>query len=199
MNLFYDFETTGFPDWKAPSGADHQPHIVQAAAVLADPDSGEVISSFDLIARPDGWDIPEEVSEIHGITTEIALERGVPEELIVQLFFRMWLKCDQRIAHNESFDARIMRIALKRFNDFGPNADDAWKDGAKFCTCNSAKPLVKCPPTEKMIAAGRGKSFKPPNLGEAYLAATGLKFENAHSAMPDVLACKTVYEWVKSQ
>ena len=36
LALFYDTETTGLPDFKAPSEAQHQPHIVQLAALLVD-------------------------------------------------------------------------------------------------------------------------------------------------------------------
>nr|WP_299241463.1 hypothetical protein [uncultured Halomonas sp.] len=37
--LFFDTETTGLPDWKVPSDSEHQPHLVQLAAVLADDDA----------------------------------------------------------------------------------------------------------------------------------------------------------------
>lgn len=197
MNLFYDFETTGLPDFKKPSRADHQPHIVQLAAILADPETGDVISSVDLIVRPNGWEIPTEASDIHGITTEKAMKVGVDEDTIVALLMAFSEYADLRIAHNESFDARIMRIALFRFYGVMPEAREKWKAKKVFCTCNAASPLTKLPPTDRMMAAGR-RGFKRPNLTEAYFAATGKTLEDAHSAMPDVLACKAVYEWVLS-
>lgn len=195
--LFYDFETTGLPDWSAPSDAAQQPHIVQVAAILAHGETGETITSIDLIVRPEGWEIPEVASDIHGITTMMAGHTGMPEKMVVRALWYMWLNASLRVGHNESFDARIMRIALLRFADRAKS--DHWKLGKRYCTCDGATPLVKAPPTEKMIAAGRSKQFKRANLGEAYLAATGKELVGAHSAMPDVLACKAVHEWLQTQ
>ena len=72
--FFYDTETSGLPDWKSPSEAEHQPHIVQAAGAIVDSESRETIASVEWIAKPDGWVIPDEVAAIHGITTERALQ-----------------------------------------------------------------------------------------------------------------------------
>lgn len=193
MNLFYDFETTGLVDFKVPSRAEHQPHIVQLAAILAD-DDGVTIASVDLIAKPDGWDIPKEASDVHGITTEQAMDFGIPERLLVLLLRQLWQISTLRIGHNQSFDARIMRIALFRFYD--RKTADEWKAGPAYCTCDKSTQLCARPPTEKMMAAGH-HNFKRPNLAEAYLAATGKEIEGAHSAMPDVLACKAVFEWIR--
>ena len=54
----YDTETTGLPDFKAPSESEHQPHIVQLACALVDLDSRQITESMDVIIRPDGWKIP---------------------------------------------------------------------------------------------------------------------------------------------
>ena len=81
IKLFYDTETTGLPDFKAPSESAHQPHIVQLAALLVDMDTRETIQSMDVICRPDGWTIPDEVAAVHGITTEHAAEVGIPESM----------------------------------------------------------------------------------------------------------------------
>ena len=43
--FFYDTETSGLPDWKSPSEAEHQPHIVQAAGAIVDSESRETIAS----------------------------------------------------------------------------------------------------------------------------------------------------------
>lgn len=195
--LFYDFETTGLPDWSKPSDGAQQPHIVQVAAILADGETGDTICAIDLIARPEGWEIPEKASAIHGITTLMAGHTGMPEKMLVRALWYLWLNSSLRVGHNESFDARIMRIALLRHADRAKS--DRWKLGKRYCTCDGATPLVKAPPTEKMIAAGRGKQYKRANLGEAYMAATGKELVGAHSAMPDVLACKAVYEWLQEQ
>lgn len=191
--LIFDTETTGLPDFKAPSEAPHQPHIVQLAALLVDPVSRATIASMDVIVRPDGWAIPDDVAAVHGISTERAAALGVSESIALGLFLDMWGAASLRVAHNEQFDARIIRIAQHRF-DCGDL--DAWKAGKAECTARLATPLCQIPPTEKMVRAGFNK-FKTPNLGEAYRHFTGRELENAHSAMADVLACRDVYFAIK--
>ena len=195
MNLkfFYDTETTGLPDFKAPSESAHQPHIVQLAALLVDTDTRETIQSMDVIIRPDGWTIPDEVAAVHGITTEHAAEVGIPESMAVSMFMELW-SGRNRVAHNQQFDARIVRIALMRYVD--TEAADIWKEGAAECTAIMATPICQLPPTAKMVRAGFNK-FKTPNLGEAYRHFTGNELVNAHSAMADVLACRDVYFAIK--
>jgi DNA polymerase-3 subunit epsilon len=195
MNLafFYDTETTGLPDFKAPSDAPQQPHLVQLAAALVDLDTREITQSIDLIIRPDGWTIPDDVSEIHGITTEHALEVGIPEEVAVDIFSHLWGR-NKRIAHNESFDARIMRIAFKRHLCVPKTFADIWKTGEAECTVKLAKPICQIPPTEKMKQyKNLANTFKNPNLSEAYKHFTGKDLVGAHSAMVDVKACIEVY------
>lgn len=193
LKLFYDTETTGLPDFKAPSESAHQPHIVQLAALLVDLDTRETIQSMDVIIRPDGWTIPDDVAAVHGITTEHAAEVGIPERLAVEMFMELWCR-RPRIAHNQQFDARIVRIALLRHQN--QEAADDWKAGAAECTAILATPICALPPTEKMKAARRFH-HKTPNLGEAYRHFTGKELVNAHSAMADVLACRDVYFAIK--
>ena len=193
LKLFYDTETTGLPDFKAPSESAHQPHIVQLAALLVDMDTRETIQSMDVICRPDGWTIPDEVAAVHGITTEHAAEVGIPEHLAVSMFMELWAG-RARVAHNEQFDARIVRIALMRFHS--EEAADIWKSGPTEGTARLATPICALPPTEKMKAVGRFH-HKTPNLGEAYRHFTGKELENAHSAMADVLACRDVFFAIK--
>lgn len=193
LAIFYDTETTGLPLFKEPSEHPDQPHIVQLAACLVDLETRELLNSLDVIIRPDGWVIPDDIAKIHGITTERALDEGVPEATAVAEFMSMWGGY-LRIAHNEQFDARILRIALMRFESEG--APDVWKAGKAECTAKLATPIVKAPATEKMKAAGRFH-HKTANLGEAYRHFMGCDFENAHSAMADVRACMEVYFAIK--
>lgn len=87
--LFYDTETTGLPLFKEPSEHPDQPHIVQLAAILVDLDTRREIASMDVIVRPDGWTIPDDVAAIHGITTGHAMQVGVPEKLAVRMFMSL--------------------------------------------------------------------------------------------------------------
>ncbi len=187
--IFYDTETSGLPNYQRPSDAPYQPHIVQMTALLTDY-YGTKISSIDLLIQTDGWTSDADALKAHGITKETCDASGVPEFEAVQMFMRLVERADLRVAHNDAFDARIIRIALKRMGLKDTMA--SWKEMAKFDTMHKSTKLVKCPPTPKMLAVGR-KNYKPPTLEEAYEHFAGEKMKGAHNAMYDVLACRRVY------
>lgn len=195
LAVVYDTETTGLPLFKEPSEHPDQPHIVQLGACLVDLDTRKTLATIDVICKPDGWTIPDEVAAIHGITTEMAADLGVPESLAVEMLLEL-VGNRLRIAHNEQFDARIVRIACMRH--FEPTQADAWKEGPSKCTQILATPIMKLPPTEKMRAAGFNK-FKSANLREAVQHFTGRPLENAHSALADVHGCMAVYFAIQDQ
>ena len=188
--LFFDTETSGLPLFSEPSEDPRQPHIVQLGACLVDLDTRQTLASLDVIVKPEGWTIPAEVAAIHGITTEKALAAGIPESLAVELLLELHKQADFRVAHNESFDSRILRIACKRF--FDDATADEWKGGRAECTQLLSTPILKLPPTAKMIAAKR-THHKSANLGEAFKHFTGQELVGAHSAMVDVQACIKVW------
>ena len=196
--LIYDTETQGLPLFSEPSEDPRQPHVVQLAALLVDVDTRKVIASMDVIVRPDGWTIPDDVAAIHGITTERALEVGVSESMAIGMFMELYeasgiLGC--RVAHNEQFDARIIRIALMRYDT--PEEADRWKAGRAQCTQRLSTPILNLPPTEKMLAK-KMRGPKSANLREAYKHFTGLELQDAHSALADARACMDVYFAIKA-
>lgn len=190
MILFFDTETTGLPDWKSPSDAPNQPHLVQLAMILTDDDLTER-ACVNLIIRPEGWDIPADVAAIHGITTDIASRCGVQEKIAVGLFDRMVPRNGLLVAHNISFDQRIIRIARLRSGWTKPELQEEEKKPT-FCTMAAATPLVNLPPTDRMIAAGFSKP-KPPKLAECIKHFYGEELAGAHDALVDVRACMRVY------
>lgn len=191
--IFYDTETTGLPLWDQPSDDPRQPHLVQLAAHLVDLETRKTVASMNVIVRPQGWIIPEDVAQLHGITTEHAADVGVTEDIALGMFRELHGQ-RLRIAHNESFDMRIIRIALKRYTDEA--TADAWKAMPAECTQALSTPILKLPPTERMRAAGR-YHYKSANLSEAYKHFTGQELQNAHSALADVEACMAVYFAIK--
>jgi len=175
--LFFDTETTGLPEWKIPSGDPKQPHLVQLAAILADADTRKVISSFDLIVKPEGWEIPQEMTDIHGISNEKALAVGMPEPVVFEMLIGLWNE-HTRVAYNRTFDQRIIRIAAKRFASDA--VIEAWANKDDFpCAMIQARKALSAP-----------KNLK---LADALEQLTGKKLENAHSAMADTQACMDVY------
>lgn len=186
--LMYDTETSGLPDYKNPSSGEQQPHIVQLGAILVAQDTREVIDKIDVIIKPDGWVIPDDVAKIHGITTERAMDEGMPEKEAFDQFIEMWKKCEFRVGYNEPFDARIVRIATFRYAE--QDIIDSWKEAPAHCAMKMAKPICQMPASEKARRFGK---YKNPKLAEAYKHFTGNDLIDAHSAMADTMACMDVY------
>ena len=172
----YDTETTGLPVWSVPSGDEQQPHLVQLAGSLCNAETGEALDKFDVIIKPDGWIIPQETIDIHGITNEYALEFGIPEKEAISMLLEMRGDAE-RVAYNKTFDQRIIRIGLKRY--FSEAEQEKWaiKDD-HHCTMRMAKAAMKV------------KSVK---LIDAYKHFTGEDMVGAHNAMADTDACMKVY------
>lgn len=190
--LIYDTETTGLPLFKEPSDHPGQPYITQLAAELCVEETGEVLGSMNVLIDPRGiWTIPEDVALLTGITTEKAARFGVGPRTALEIFLQLWHEADVRVAHNESFDMRMIRIAMMRDENYKAHADD-WKAGSAFCTCVNSTAIVNLPPTEKMKASGK-HTPKPPKLTEAYEFFFGKTLDGAHNAMIDVQGCKEVY------
>lgn len=193
MLLFFDTETTGLPDWRSPSYANHQPHLVQIAALLCDDDGNEVEDWQTIVKPKPGAVFAPEAVKAHGITPERAMAEGVDLEEAWSTFSRFIEAANGIVGHNVSFDIRIMRIAGFRVSG------EKWESPLPHrCTMRMADKIMKLPPTEKMKAAGFTKS-KPPNLTECMNFFFNEPLEGAHDAMTDVRACKRVYFAIKER
>ena len=73
--LFFDTETTGLTKkYDAPSSDldNWSCRLVQLSWIMKD-ENQTLLSQGDFIIKPEGFEIPKESSNVHGITTEIAL------------------------------------------------------------------------------------------------------------------------------
>ena len=185
MKLFFDTETTGKADFRAPASAAHQPRIVQLGALLTS-DEGDEISSLNLIIRPRGFKIPTEASAIHGITDEVANAVGIDIQDALGIFSRFWTLAHCVVAHNKGFDLLMLDVESNHLRG------EPWYEAqCDFCTMAAMTPVCKLP--------GNYGNFKWPKLQEAYKHAFGVEFDGAHDAMADVRACAKVYFWLLKQ
>jgi DNA polymerase-3 subunit epsilon len=194
-HLFFDTETTGLPDFKARSADPIQPHLVQLALVMCD-DEGTETQALSVIVRPDGWVITPELTAIHGISHERAMDEGIMEREATTMFVMWQARATLRVAHNESFDRRIMRIAMTR-SGFERDFIEHIEGRPSFDTCGAAKPIINLPPTEKMLAAGITQP-KPPKLTECIQHFFGEELSGAHDALVDTRACCRIYYHLQS-
>lgn len=189
--LYFDTETTGFALDRPPDDPG-QPKLVQLAFILVDADGVERASS-SMIVRPNGWTIPKQASDVHGITTLMAERYGVPLQSAVSLFCHHFLQCDLLVAHNIEFDLNVLRFAMCQLGTSKSFA--AIEAKPRVCTMAQTIDIVKLPPTPAMKRAGRGP-YKSPKMSESYKHFTGKELVGAHDALVDVRACVTVHEHV---
>ncbi len=187
--LIFDTETTGFVQHNKPVNDPDQCHLVQLAAQLVDMNDPEgIIMQFSVIVNPGpGVNMSESAQNAHGISLEMAAEFGVTTSTAFDLFRHHAQFADQFVAHNADFDKRVMELAMER------------RTGEKgrftkpfYCTMKEAKPVVRCPPTAKMVASGR-TSYKNPSLTECMEHFFGEELSGAHDAMVDTNGCRRVF------
>ena len=175
MYLFFDTETTGLPrNWKAPvSDLNNWPRLVQLAFLYFD-EEGRQISQGDFIIRPDGFTIPTDAARIHGISTEKALQEGEPLVEVLHHFIDLAQSSGYLVAHNMSFDEKIMGAELLRSGM--PNIISAKQ---KICTMEK---------TTDFCAIPGMYGYKWPRLTELHMKLFGTGFEEAHNAAVDITA-----------
>jgi DNA polymerase-3 subunit epsilon len=194
MILFLDTETTGLVQESLPHDHPAQPHLVQLGCLLTD-DDGRTRATVDLIVKPEGYVIPKGASDVHGVTQEIALRCGLPLVLVVGVFVNLRARADVIVAHNLPFDERVMATAIHRTGKRVTLPSPV----QRVCTVELAEPILKIPPTPKMLAAGMTDRFKRPNLKECYKFFFDEELVGAHNAVVDAGACAKVYFQIKSR
>ncbi len=175
MYLFFDTETTGLPKrWNAPvTDVENWPRLVQLAWIACGED-GEILESHNAIIRPEGFTIPAEVSRLHGITNQIAMEEGVPVREEMELFAQKIEEATALVGHNISFDECIVGAEFERLRMM-----TVLFLKPKYCTMKLSTNYCRLP--------GK-RGLKPPRLAELHQLLFGCSFDNAHNALADVEA-----------
>ncbi len=176
MYLFFDTETTGKPrNWKAPaSDTNNWPRMVQIAWLFYD-ENRQLVDAQDHILFPEEYTIPKEVTKIHGISTEIAKAKGVDLTKTLETFKKLIDKSDYVIAHNISFDEKIVGAEFHR-----KEIAHRLFLSEQFCTMQLGTDFCKIP----------GKyGYKWPTLSELHLTVFGTDFSDQHNARADTKAC----------
>src|SRR5688572_16588412 len=178
MYLIFDTETTGLPKrWDAPyTNIDNWPRCVQIAWQLHD-DMGNLMESQDFLVRPDGFNIPYDAEQIHGISAELAKEKGIAIGDVLEKFNAALSRTKFVVGQNVGFDLNIMGAEFHR-SQVGnklqqlPVLDTCTEHTAQLC----------------QIPGGRGGKFKLPTLTELHQYLFGEPFAEAHNATADVEA-----------
>lgn len=178
MYLIFDTETTGLPKrWDLPyTDVDNWPRCVQIAWQLHD-ELGNLVEHDDFLIIPEGFNIPYDAERIHGISTELAQEKGESIEDVLNRFETVINKAKFIVGQNINFDLNIMGAEYTRA---GRNSPLEGKSILDTCTEVTAE-LLKLP-------GGRGGRYKLPTLTELHSYLFGEPFAEAHNATADVEA-----------
>ena len=112
--IYYDLETTGF---KA-----EEDHITQIGACCPIP--GQQTRTYTSYVSTDR-EIPEKVTQLTGITSELLFEKGLPLETVLEQFFAFIDDCRQETAsrfaalvsyNGQRFDDVFLRVACRYGN-----------------------------------------------------------------------------------
>lgn len=187
--LVFDTETTGLPKYRNASTKNFElwPHIVQLSYILYDIETHFVIDYNDQIIKLESDIVISKESEnIHKISNEISLSKGVEiyKELIE--FNNILNKSDIIIAHNLEFDKNMIEVECLRNNINSP-----FKNNKKLEYCTMKNSVDLC----KIISISKSKKefFKYPKLFELHNHLFGFIPENLHNSMIDVLTCIRCY------
>ena len=185
IRVFFDTETTGLPrsydmPMTVPEAALWDSARLVQLSWIVDRD-GDEIGMGDFIVRPDGFQIPAEATAVHGITTEEALEKGVPAKQAVYYFLGAARMADEVVGHNTPYDMGVVGAELLRY--WGKNyiasvkTRDTMRESVDFCR----------------IAKANGSGWKWPKLMELYQKLFGCEFEGAHDSLADITATRDCF------
>tara|TARA_R110002050_G_scaffold94765_2_gene197250 strand:+ start:111168 stop:115556 length:4389 start_codon:yes stop_codon:yes gene_type:complete len=178
MYLIFDTETTGLPKrWDAPiTDTDNWPRCIQIAWQLHD-DMGNCVENQDYLVKPDGFNIPYDAEKIHGISTELAQEQGIPLAEVLEKFNEALGKTKFVVGQNVKFDLNIMGAEFVR-----GNVENQLQELPVLDTCTEHTASL-CE-----IPGGRYGKFKLPTLSELHEYLFNVGFAEAHNATADVEA-----------
>ncbi len=174
MFLIFDTETTGLPKkFKAPlTDFDNWPRMVQLAWQCHDIE-GKLLFAKNHVITPDGYTIPEDVIAVHGISNEIAKEKGVPLKEALLDFVEDMKNAKFIIGHNVEFDINIVGCELLRCE-----MEEVITSAPSLCTKDES--------TEYCGLRNKSGTIKPPTLTELHIKLFNAPFPEAHNAAADV-------------
>jgi DNA polymerase III subunit epsilon len=184
MILFLDTETTGLPNRRSAPlyYLSNWPRLVEIAWIECN-ESGTVESEYDQIIKPESFEIPKSASALHGITTEKAIEDGIPLNEALKLFCQSLNRSALCVGHNIDFDVKVVNAELIRMGFLRQHFRFLWKQTK--CTMKSSTKLCR-------LKTGHGY-YKYPKLPELHTKLFGKTYEDKHNALSDARACMSCY------
>jgi len=175
--LVFDIETTGLPKYRdaSPKDIKNWPYIVQIGWILFD-EYGKMLEHKEYILKQ-RKNIPQTAIEIHGITNEIAKEKGIDLVIAYSEFMKALSNSEILVCHNMEFDFPIVTCEFIR-NGLDPKL----LSKKKICTMKVGTKFCKIP----RYSGG----YKYPTLSELfktcfYADAASISIKEKHQALID--------------
>lgn len=182
MYLFVDTETTGLPDDFNTLSSYKNLRLVQVAWIIYD-NSGRKLSKRDFIVKPEGYEIPDNSTRIHKISTSYAISCGKSLNKVLIELNSAIRSCSYIIAHNLNFDYNIL---LSEFNRI--HLSTTIKNLTKICTMESTTDYCA-------IVTPRGNKW--PSLAELNKKIFHEEIVEAHNAAVDIEATAKCFWYLK--
>jgi DNA polymerase III subunit epsilon len=186
--LVFDTETNGLPEGFNPSIYDTNkwPYLLQLSYILYDVDANAILAQNDQIIKiPENIPITEETISINGITRLRCKLHGKPLKEVLEDFNELIKQADVILAHNISFDKRIIMVECIRNKLSSYLSNKSGRHHTEFCTMKAGKQICKIEKTNPYNQI----YYKYPTLSELHISLFSHTPENTHDATVDILIC----------
>jgi DNA polymerase-3 subunit epsilon len=183
--IAFDTETTGLPENYNASLTDLSkwPYVIQLSFIVFDTEKKEITEYSDRVIKlASTIPIPEESIAIHQITRERSEREGVYMRYALMEFIEAMKDVDIIIAHNLSFDKKMITVELNRQQLPNCFANANIKE---YCTMMETIQICKVPNQVKKYA----DHYKWPRLNELHKHLFGNEPRGTHNAIADVMIC----------
>ena len=189
--FIFDLETTGLPrrgrnrklNYKDLTSFDGC-RIVSISWILThdeDDEKNVILDKSNYYVKPEGFDIPQSSTNVHGLTLEMLNEKGISIHTIFHELLNMFsvkYNITEIISHNIDFDLNVLKSELYRYNNI--SLLEKIENARTYCTMLNAQI--------------RMDYYKWPKLNEAYRYFYNKDITNAHEAEYDTLYCYEIYK-----
>lgn len=200
--LVFDTETTGLPPNNREINVNtihNWPHIVQFSYVIYDDVTNRILKIFDTIVRlPENVVMSVENMNIHGITNEMAFNKGVSLTSFLDEFMEDFETSDRVVAHNVEFDFGMLKVEIIRKikyelyyfeeENYQEYLNILFSANKYICTMKETIDLCGIERTNK-----KGKYTKFPKLLELHEKLYNVVPKNLHNSLNDVFVCLRCY------
>lgn len=191
--IAFDTETTGLPENYNSSLTDSSkwPYVIQLSFIVFDTEKKEITEYSDRIIKLESTiPIPEESIAIHQITRERSQREGVTIQYALMEFVEAMKDVDIIIAHNLSFDKKMIIVELNRqqLPNCFINANIK-----EYCTMLETVQICKVlNPVKKY-----GSQYKWPRLNELHKHLFMTEPRGTHNAIADVMICLRCFVYLQ--